>query len=224
MALAALSPGTGPTPSPGLLLTLFLALSLIALLVAGLALTGWFSSPGSLNWRSIHLLAAGCALLAVFGHTLLMSGRLRRSSSALAAGAGVFVLAAAVVFVLPYLDRWFNTVEVNQARLLSGEKAPLPGRTLTVYFTWPENAAVPAGADAVSGASLMRDGKEMIGNARMIPLLAESIAGGGLAAIRSAAPYPAEYGAVTARARKELDEGPLPELSAGAAARTRTTT
>lgn len=197
------------------LITLFLASSLLLLLVSGVALTGWLGEAGDFNWRSAHLLAAGAALLALFGHVLQMSGLLRRSRAAYAAGAGTFMLAAAAVFGLPYLDRWFNTVEVNQAELLAGDKAPLPGRVLTVYFTWPENAPVPPGADAVSGASLMRDGRELIGNSRMIALIAQSIAGGSLSSIRVEEAYSAQYGKTTARARKELEAGALPVLREG---------
>ncbi len=45
---------------------------------------------------------------------------------------------------------------------------PMSERILTVYFSRVGNTNFPSDVDAVSGASIMKDGHEIIGNAEMI--------------------------------------------------------
>ncbi|MBQ7515369.1 MAG: hypothetical protein IJS96_03725 [Schwartzia sp.] len=188
-----------------------LAGSVLALALSGAALAGWLPLGAGANWRAWHLGASVAALVLLFLH-LLRHGRryIRGRRFAFLAGAG-FLLAAVSFFGLPYLDRWYHTVVVDPAALVEGEKAALPGRVLTVYFSRVGNTNFPEDADAVSGASLMRDeAGELIGNAQMIAAMAQSVAGGDQAAILTAVKYPANYGETTRQAKKELERGTPP--------------
>ncbi len=190
---------------------MLLAGSVLALAVSGVALAGWLPLGEGVNWRAWHLGASVAALVLLFFH-LLRHGRryVRGRRFTLLAGAG-FVLAAVSFFALPYLDRWYHTVVVNPAALVAGEKASLPGRVLTVYFSRVGNTAFPEDADAVSGASLMRDeAGGLIGNAQMIAAMVQNAAGGDQAAILTAAKYPAGSRDTVRQAKTEMERGTPP--------------
>ncbi len=179
--------------------------SVLCLAMSGAALAGWLSAGAGINWRSWHLGASVAALVLLFFH-LLRHGRryLQGRHFTLLTGVG-FVLAAASFFVLPYFDRWYRPVVVHPDQLIAGEKALLPGRVITVYFSRVGNTQFPKDVDAVSGASLMRDENgELIGNAQMIAAMVQNAAGGDQAAILTTVKYPAGYGDTVQQARKEI--------------------
>jgi len=190
---------------------IFFAASVAVLAVSGAALAEYFSAPEA-NWRSIHLGAAICSTVALFVHILIHASRYVKGKIFYAASMMTFVLAVAAIFGLPYLDRWFHKVEVNRAEIFHGEKLHVDGKILIVYFSRVGNTDFPAEVDAVSGASLMLDGKEEIGNAQMIAELVQSVAGGDIFSLQTKKIYPADYSQTTQVAKQEFSSDELPAL------------
>ena len=100
------------------------------------------------------------------------------------------MLAAAGIFGMPYLDRWYHQVYVEKNAVIAGDKVSIPGRVLTVYFSRVGNTNFPSDVDAVSGASIMKDRHEIIGNAEMIAYMVQDAAGGDIFAIQTEKPIP----------------------------------
>ena len=193
-----------------------LAASLALLAVSGMALSqnlfAQIHIPGSWNWRSLHLGAAISALVLLFAHLLVHARRYIRGRAFFGMAGTAFVLAAVGIFGLPYLDRWYHQVSVDRQAVVQGEKAHLPGRVLTVYFSRVGNTDFPPDVDAVSGASVMKDGTELIGNAEMIACMVQDAAGGDIFAIRTEKTYPADYGETVKEAGGELERREYPAL------------
>ncbi len=190
--------------------------SLFVLAISGVALSQdlfrGISFGEAYNWRSVHLGAAIAAFILLFAHLLLHAGRYIQGRSAFAIAGAAFVVAAAGIFGLPYLDRWFHQVHVEREKIVQGEKVTFPGRVLTVYFSRVGNTDFPPGVDAVSGASVMKDGETIVGNAEMIAYMAHDAVGGDLFAIRTEKTYPAGYGDTTKEGKREIAEGERPAL------------
>lgn len=199
------------------------AVSLLLLAISGMALSRHLFSwvqLGDLNWRSVHLGAAISALVLLFIHLLFHARRYIRGRKFFVTAGTAFILAVVGIFGLPYLDRWYHQVHVNRSAIVQGEKAAIPGRVLTVYFSRVGNTDFPPDVDAVSGASVMKDKAALIGNAEMIAAMVQDAVGGDMYAITTVKKYPADYGATTREARQEFDEKrppalvkPLPDLS-----------
>ena len=191
--------------------TIFLfAVGILALTVSGAALADYFSAPQA-NWRSIHLGAAIFTTVLLFVHILIHASRYVKGKIFYATTILTFVLAVSAIFGLPYVDRWFHTVKINQ-NVLRGEKLNLDGKILIVYFSRVGNTNFPDKVDAVSGASLMLDDKKIIGNSQMIADLVQSIVGGDIFAIQTEKIYPADYGETVQIAKQEFSSGELPKL------------
>ena len=195
-------------------LTIFLLLfCFMVLAVSGMAL-GFPALSGpwrDVNWRSVHLVAAIAALVLLLFHILFQGRRYFRPRKLIAVILPVFIIAAAGIFGLPYLDRWFRTVEVDREAIVHGEKVALPGKTLTLYFSRVGNTDFPKDTDAVSGASVMKDGETLIGNAQMLAYMAQDITGSDLAEIRTVTSYPVSYTETAKVGRQELQaEEPPP--------------
>ena len=191
---------------------IFFAASVVTLAISGAALAEYFSAPEA-NWRAVHLGAAVASTVALFVHILIHASRYVKGKTFCAAAMLTFVLAVGAIFGLPYVDRWFHKVEVNRAEILRGEQIQLDGKILIVYFSRVGNTNFPAEVDAVSGASLMLDGNEKIGNAQMIAELVQSIIGGEIFAIQTEKIYPANYSETTKVAHKEFLNGELPTIT-----------
>ena len=195
---------------------LLFAVSLLFLALSGMALSRDLFSGGQLgdawNWRSVHLGAAICSLVLLFAHLLCHARRYIQGRGFIIAAGTTFVLAAAGIFGLPYLDRWYHQVLVEKESIIHGEKVPIPGRVLTVYFSRVGNTVFPPDVDAVSGASIMKDKETLIGNAEMIAYMVHDAVGGDIFAIRTEKKYPADYGETTKDGRRELDEQLAPKL------------
>lgn len=186
------------------------AAGIVTLTVTGAALAEFFPASTEINWRSLHLTAAICSTVALFVHLLLHAGRYVKGKIFYAAATVTFIFAVAAIFGLPYVDRWFHKVEVNRSEILRGEQ--LDDKILIVYFSRVGNTNFPAQVDAVSGASLMVDGEEIIGNAQMIAELVQSVTGGEIFALRTEKIYPADYSQTTQVAKQEFTDGELPAL------------
>ncbi len=190
---------------------IFLAVSMLITIISGSALADYFSAP-DLNWRSIHLGAAIVATVSLFVHILIHASRYIKGKIFYVASMLVFILAVGAVFGLPYLDRWFHTVKINRSEILRGEKLNLGGKILIVYFSRIGNTNFLGEVDAVSGASLMLDGKKIVGNAQMIAELVQSVLGGEIFEIQTEKIYPADYPQTTQVAKQEFLSGELPAL------------
>lgn len=186
------------------------ASGILTLAVSGAALADYFQAP-NINWRSVHLGAAIFSTVALFVHILIHASRYVRGKSFYAAASLSFILAVGAIFGLPYVDRWFHKVEVNQD-ILRGEQLNLDGKILIVYFSRVGNTNFPEQVDAVSGASLMLDDKKIIGNAQMIAELVQSIVGGEIFPIQTEKIYPADYSETTKVAKAEFIANELPKL------------
>lgn len=192
------------------------AVSLVLLVLSGMALSRdlfpWFRLESTWNWRSIHLGAAIGALVLLFVHLLLHARRYIRGRFFFGLAGMAFILATAGIFGMPYLDRWYHQVYVEKEIVIAGDKVAIPGRVLTVYFSRVGNTNFPSDVDAVSGASVMKDGHEIIGNAEMIAYMVQDAAGGDIFAIQTEKKYPADYGETTNEGKRELESGKAPNL------------
>ena len=142
---------------------------------------------------------------------MIHASRYIKGKTFYAASILTFILAVGAIFGLPYVDRWFHTVKVNRD-VLRGEKLSLDGKILIVYFSRVGNTNFPEKVDAVSGASIMLDGKKIIGNAQMIAELVQSITGGDIFALQTEKIYPADYSQTTQVAKQEFSSGEMPAL------------
>ena len=192
------------------------AASLIILTLSGMVLSQylfpWFSLASTWNWRALHLGAAIGALVLLFVHLLLHARRYIHGRMFFGLAGTAFVLAAAGIFGMPYLDRWYHQVNVEKNAVIAGDKVSIPGRVLTVYFSRVGNTNFPSDVDAVSGASIMKDRHEIIGNAEMIAYMVQDAAGGDIFAIQTEKTYPADYGETTKEGKRELESGKAPTL------------
>lgn len=195
---------------------LLFAISIIILAISGIALSQTvfpnINISKDINWRSMHLLAAICSFIMLFVHILFHAKRYIRGKVFYTASVISFIVAIASVFIMPYLDRWYHQVYVNQAEIIQGEKVTLPGKTIILYFSRVGNTNFSPDVDAVSGASVMKDGDNIIGNAQMLAYMTQDAINSDIVAIHTEKPYPAEYNETTKIAGEELKEKNYPIL------------
>lgn len=136
--------------------------------------------------------------------------------------AGVVVVAAITgYFLIPYIKRHYIPATVDVDKATEMEKVDFgQERVLTVYFTRVGNSDFEEDVDAVSGASLMKEGGKLIGNSQLLAAMVQNSVGGELYAIRTEKKYPSSYGDTVSVARDEIDSdekvvlsGSLPDLS-----------
>lgn len=118
------------------------------------------------------------------------------------------------LWILPYLERHFVTVEINRETAISGEQVNFEGRKiLTVYFTRVGNTDFDDNIDAVSGASLLLDeNQELLGNSQVIGQMIQDAAGGDILSINTEDKYPSSYSGTVSVAGRELKQTALPKL------------
>ncbi|MBQ9179258.1 MAG: hypothetical protein IJ132_00470 [Firmicutes bacterium] len=138
----------------------------------------------------------------------------------------VIAVVAFLVFGLPYIQRHFNEVKIsadNAAVTASAEDVvDKTGKTdtITVYFTRVGNSNFEKDVDAVSSASLMTTGKELVGNSAFIAGTIREKIGGDIYAIKTEKQYPSSYSDTVSVASDELKnkevvklKGQLPDMS-----------
>lgn len=86
-------------------------------------------------------------------------------------------------------------------------------RILIAYFSYGENAELPAGADASASASVQPTADGMTGNTGLVARDIQKAAGGDLFSIRTEKPYPSGYDATVDQGRVEQQQGARPALS-----------
>ena len=133
-------------------------------------------------------------------------------------------VAAFVIFGVPYIDRHFNEVKVDASSeaLKASEEDIVTGESdsITVYFTRVGNSDFEKDVDAVSSASLMTTGKELVGNSRFIAGTIRNKVGGDIYSIKTVKQYPSSYSDTVSVASDELKnkevvklKGQLPDMS-----------
>lgn len=188
---------------------IFFAGALVALTLSGIML---WQGESNFNWRSVHLTAAICSVILLFIHLLTHARKYIHGKIFYVASIFTFLFAVAGIFGLPYLDRWYHKVEVNSATIIQGEKISSDKKILTIYFSRVGNTNFPPEVDAVSGASIMKDKNDIIGNAQMIAQMAQNIAGGDLIEIQTEKIYPANYSETTKVSKIEFERNELPKI------------
>lgn len=93
----------------------------------------------------------------------------------------------------------------------SGESQEDP-RILIAYFTVPENVDT-TGVDAVTGASIVVEDGEVLGNVEFLATIIQDTVGGDLFQIETVQQYPLERDALVDQAAREQDENARPELA-----------
>lgn len=189
---------------------LFFAVCLAVNAVSGICLMEHLSGP---DWHGLHQWTAWAALVFLLLHLSFQLPRYLHGKKAIVAAV---VLIACAVFAIagpPYISHWFRPALINQKNAIPGEKVNLPGKTLTVYFSWRDNENLPENVQAVSGASLMRDGDEILGNTQVLAEMVQDATGSDLLSLKVKDLYPSDYRATTQRARQEQSENARPELA-----------
>lgn len=126
---------------------------------------------------------------------------------------GIAVLAAGIIWGVPYLRRHFVTVKMN-SNAKPERTVNLSGKTLIVQFTRTGNTDFDEDVDAVSSASLMVDEEgKLVGNAQLLAETARDYSGGDLYEIRVKNLYPSSYSATVSVAGEELRSDGFPELN-----------
>ena len=149
-------------------------------------------------------------LVHVFSHTKKKYRKLPVVLTISAAVLAVFL----DLWMLPYLKRDFQKVEICRETVISGERVNIDGRKIiTVYFTRVGNTDFEDNTDAVSGASLLSDENgELMGNSQVIGQMIQNAAGGDLIAISTKKKYPSSYSDTVSAASEEMSRQELPEL------------
>lgn len=83
---------------------------------------------------------------------------------------------------------------------------------LIAYFTMPEDVDT-SGADAVTGASIVVEDGEVLGNVEFLATIIQDTVGGDLFQIEAVQQYPLEHDALVEQAAREQDENARPELA-----------
>ena len=83
---------------------------------------------------------------------------------------------------------------------------------LIAYFTMPEDVDTE-GADAVTGASIVVEDGEVLGNVEFLATIIQDTVGGDLFQIETVQQYPLEHDALVDQAAHEQDENARPELA-----------
>ena len=195
---------------------LLFAISIIILAVSGMALSQTvfpnINISKDVNWRSVHLLATIGSLIMLFIHILFHARRYVKGKVFYFASVIAFIAAIAGIFVMPYLDRWYHQVYVNREEIVQGEKVTLPDKTIVLYFSRVGNTNFSPDVDAVSGASIMKGGDDIIGNTQMLAYMFQNATNSDIAAIHTEKPYPKDYSETTKIAGTERKEGVYPKL------------
>ena len=188
---------------------IFFTISLIILTISGIML---WQAESNFNWRSIHLISTICSVILLFIHLLIHAKKYIHGKIFYVVSIFTFLLSVAGVFGLPYLDRWYHKVEVNSAEIIQGNKILSDKKFLIIYFSRVGNTNFSHEVDAVSGASIMKDKNEIIGNAQMIAYMAQDIVSGDLIEIQTEKTYPSNYSETTKVAKSEFENNELPTI------------
>lgn len=150
-----------------------------------------------------------------------MEQRKKHKKIYLIAGVVLAAVFIAVYFFVPYAKRHYMPVSVDVDEAAAMEEADMGDRkVLTVYFTRVGNSDFEEDVDAVSSASLMKDGGTLVGNSQLLAAMVHNAVGGEVYAIQTEKKYPSSYNDTVSVAKDEMDSdenvalsGNLPELN-----------
>ena len=120
---------------------------------------------------------------------------------------GILVLAAVlfVLFGVSYIRRHFQPVNVDRAEATHTERIDMKGKKgIIVYFTRVGNTAFADDVDAVSSASLMTDGANLVGNSELLSEMIANATGYPVYAIKTKNKYSSSYSATVREAGQEF--------------------
>lgn len=204
--------GKGAYPRRRILntVTVFLfLLAMVAVLVSGVGM-GMARKAGSspMFWHSVHVRGSIACFVLLLIHGAIQGRRYLQGWKLKGALALVVVLTAGAVAGIPYADRWFHPVVVNKKDVISGEKLTTSKKVLTVYFGRIGNTPFENTADAVSGASLMRNQADgtLMGNSQVLAWMVQDAVGGDVAAIRTEKQYSPKYSEVVKDGKAEIND------------------
>ena len=194
---------------------ILLAVDILLLMLSGIAVSSYvFSfiplSAAPVFAKSLHTFAGYFGFLLMTLHiswhvgTLFGKGKHRVRYSVLSA---VLMLAAVlfVLFGISYIRRHFQPVNVDRAQATRTEKIDMKGKNgIIVYFTRVGNTAFDADVDAVSSASLMTDGANLIGNSELLSEMIANATGYPVHAIKTKNKYSSSYGDTVSEAGQEF--------------------
>ena len=201
-------------------LNFMLTADVAAILVTGILNSRYlFHSDIRAAWIGrIHATLALIGFVLIFSHVLVhvfshTKRKYRKLPIVLIVSVSVFAVAMNM-WILPYLERHFVTVEVDLDTVISGESVDFDGRKIvTVYFTRVGNTDFEDDVDAVSGASLLLNGnREFMGNGQVLALMIQDAVGGDIISINTKERYPSSYSDTISVASEELKRQDLPEL------------
>jgi len=120
---------------------------------------------------------------------------------------GILVLAAVlfVLFGISYIRRHFQPVNVDRAEATRTERIDMKGKKgIIVFFTRVGNTAFADDVDAVSSASLMTDGANLVGNSELLSEMIANATGYPVYAIKTKNKYSSSYSATVREAGQEF--------------------
>lgn len=135
---------------------------------------------------------------------------------------GILVLVAVLfaIFGVSYIRRHFQPVNVDRAEATRTERIDMKGKKgIIVYFTRVGNTAFADDVDAVSSASLMTDGANLVGNSELLSEMLANATGYPVYAIKTKDKYSSSYSGTVSEAGQEFRgersvelENDVPEL------------
>ena len=151
----------------------------------------------------------------------MMEQRKKNKKIYLIAGVVLAAVFIAGYFFVPYAKRHYMPVSGDVEEAAAMEEADMGERkVLTVYFTRVGNSDFEEDVDAVSSASLMKDGGTLVGNSQLLAAMVHNAVGGEVYAIQTEKKYPSSYSDTVSVAKDEMDSdgnvalsGNLPELN-----------
>ena len=201
-------------------LNIMLTADVAAILVTGIIHSRYLFHTGiHAAWIGrLHTIFALIGFVLIFSHVLVhvfsnTKGKYRKLPVVLIVSASIFAVAMNM-WILPYLERHFVTVEADRDAVISGESVYLDGRKIVmVYFTRVGNTDFEDDVDAVSGASLLLDGNgELMGNSQVLALMIQDAVGGDIISINTKNCYPSSYSDTISVASEEMKRQKLSEL------------
>ncbi len=199
------------------IVTILLVISVIALMLSSIDVSRFIFPDihflGSLDFHR-YLATAVLALAILHGglHLRLRSKHKKRFTIILV----ILTIAgiATGLFLLPYLNRHFKTVEVKTESVGPAKKvSTLSDKPLVVYFTRLGNTDFEEDVDAVSGASLLKlDGRLMGSNELIASMVKDAIDCDVTAVTLIGEKYPSSYNDTVTKASEELNEQARPEI------------
>jgi len=123
-------------------------------------------------------------------------------------------LIAGSIYGVQYIKRHYITVEMNRSAVLGTETVDMgEKRGIVISFTRVGNTDFAPNVDVVSGASLMEEGGELIGNAGLLGDMVQQITGFDRFEITVEKKYSSSYGDTISEARKEMNSGFVPTFT-----------